>query len=215
VSAALPYGDVVSPWPSVADAGSPPGDADAALVARARGGEEAAFEALVSRHEAIVYRTCRRILADPDDALDATQEAFLRAYRAIARFRGDASFRTWLVGIAINACRNRLASAEAQRRRRTESLQPASDERPDAGRALADPAPGPEADALAGELRNRLLTALAAVSPEHREVLVLREIEGLEYGELARAVGVAEGTVKSRLARARAALRAALEGVWP
>lgn len=213
---ALPYGAAVRPWFSAGTATVSAADFDAADVARAREGDEPAFTALVGRHEGEIYRTCLRLLRDPDDALDATQETFLRAYRGLARFRGEATFRTWLFGIALNACRNRLTSAHSRARRRTVGLhRDADDAGNDVELPLPDPAPGPEADAYSGELRHALQVALAAIAAEYREVLVLREIEGLEYAELARVLGIAEGTVKSRLARARAALRAALEEVWP
>jgi RNA polymerase sigma-70 factor, ECF subfamily len=191
-------------------------DTDAAEVARARGGDEAAFESLVRRREVDVYQLAFRVLGDREDALEAVQETFLRVFRSLGSFRGDASFRTWVYGIALNVCRNRLDSAEHRARRRAESLVIVD---PDSGaeveRPLPDSQPGPEATAYGAELRRALEKGLTAISPEHREVLVLREIQGLEYEELAAVLGCALGTVKSRLARARAALRVALEGVWP
>ncbi|MGE5235848.1 MAG: RNA polymerase sigma factor [Acidobacteriota bacterium] len=191
-------------------------DPDAAELERARAGDEAAFEILVSRHERTVWLVARRLLGHDDEALDAAQDTFLRVFRALPRFRGEATFRTWVIGIAINVCRNRLASAERRRSRLNEELirtDPATG-RP-AERPLPDPSPGPEAATHAGELRAALDKALASLTTEHREVVVLREVEGLDYEELGRVLGCRVGTVKSRLARARAALRAALEGVWP
>ncbi len=213
--AALPY-----PWP-VTDrlpsrAASALADPDALEVDRARAGDEAAFETLVARHERAVWSVARRLLGHDEEAMDAAQDTFLRVFRALPRFRGEATFRTWVIGIAINVCRNRRSSAEWRRRRVTDELALAdsasgrSIERP-----LPDPAPGPEAAAHAGELRAALERALASLTVEHREIVVLREVEGLDYDELARALGCRVGTVRSRLARARAALRAALEGVWP
>jgi RNA polymerase sigma-70 factor (ECF subfamily) len=121
-----------------------------------------------------------------------------------------------VTGIALNVCRNKLASAAERQRRRSISL--VSDD-PETGEPRvvdpADPQPGPDSVALAGELREALARALAALAPEQREILLLREMEGLEYEDLARTLGCAVGTVKSRLCRARAALRAALEGIWP
>lgn len=191
-------------------------DPDRTAVERAIAGDEGAFEELVRRHQRAVYNLAYRHLGSRDDALDAAQDAFLRCYRALPRFRGDATFRTWLVGIAINVCRSRLSGAEQRRRRLTQDLT-----QPDAATGervplqLADAAPDPEAAAQAGEIRGALARALRALSPEHREVLLLRELSGLEYDEVAAALGCALGTVKSRIARARAALRAALEEVWP
>jgi RNA polymerase sigma factor (sigma-70 family) len=196
--------------------GAPPDDADAADVRRAAEGDEAAFEVLVLRHQRPVYNLAWRLLGDRDDAEDAVQEAFLRAWRALPRFRGDASFRTWLTGIAINVCRNRLAGAAARRRRATVSLVRRDAASGEEGIVEpVDPAPGPEAVTGARESRAALERALAELSPEHREIILLREMSGLEYEELASVLGCALGTVKSRIARARGALRRALEGVWP
>ena len=191
-------------------------DPDRAAVARAATGDESAFEELVRRHERTVYNLAFRQLGSREDALEAAQDAFVRCYRALPRFRGEATFRTWLVGIAINVCRSRLTGADRRQRRLTQDLtQPdgATGER--VPLQLADPAPDPESVARGGEIRGALAHALAALSPEHREVLLLREMSGLEYEEVAAALGCALGTVKSRIARARAALREALEEVWP
>jgi RNA polymerase sigma-70 factor (ECF subfamily) len=191
-------------------------DPDHTTVARAVSGDEGAFEELVRRHQRAVYNLAYRLLGSRDDALDAAQDAFLRCYRALPRFRGEASFRTWLIGIAINVCRSRLAGAEHRQRRLTLDLtQPDATTGDRVPLQLADPAPDPESVARAGEIRSALARALAALSKEHREVLLLREMSGLEYEELAAALGCAIGTVKSRIARARAALRVALEEVWP
>lgn len=190
--------------------------AEAAEVARAIGGDEAAFEALVRRREADVYRLCLRMLGDRDDAMDAAQDTFLRVYRALPRFRGEATFRTWVLGIAINVCRSKLVSRERRQRQRSVSLQhedPASGD--EVVHDLTDAAPGPEQRAFAAELRTALAAGLRRLSPEHREILLLHEMTRLEYEEIAAALGVRLGTVKSRMARARAALRAAIGEVWP
>jgi RNA polymerase sigma-70 factor (ECF subfamily) len=195
---------------------APRDDPDRTAVERAISGDEGAFEELVRRHERTVYNLAFRLLGSREDALDAAQDAFLRCYRALPRFRGDASFRTWLVGIAINVCRSRLTGAEHRMRRLTQDLT-----RPDPSTGdrvplpLPDPAPDPESVARAREIRDALVRALGELSPDHREVLLLREMSGLDYDEVAAALGCALGTVKSRIARARAALRAALEEVWP
>ncbi|MFZ5788822.1 MAG: RNA polymerase sigma factor, partial [Acidobacteriota bacterium] len=182
----------------------PAADTDAAEVARARDGDESAFEALVSRHERTVWRVCRRMLGDPDAATDATQDAFLRVYRALGRFRGEATFRTWVIGIAINVCRNHLGSAAARLGRHSVPL----DDSPAGGESrplpLPDPAPGPEALARASEVREALERAMKRLAPEHREVIVLAEIQGMPHETIAAAIGVRAGTVKSRLSRARA-----------
>jgi RNA polymerase sigma-70 factor (ECF subfamily) len=193
-----------------------PADADRGEVSRAAGGDDAAFETLVRRHERALFNLALRLLGDREDALDAVQDAFLRAHRALPRFRGDASFRTWITGIAINVCRSRLISAETRRRHLSRSLVRHDPDRgEDVVLSIADPAPDPEALARGGEIRAALERALAGLSAEHREIILLRELNGLDYDELAATLGCAPGTVKSRLARARGALRQALEGVWP
>lgn len=188
-------------------------DADAADVARVRTGDLAAFEDLVRRHEATLYRVAWRMLGNRDDAIEAVQDAFLRAWRAMPRFRGEAAFRTWLIGIALNVCRSRLTSAPFRLARRSRSLDDPPDGAPPP--AFHDRGPTPEAAALGAELRDAVADALRRLPPGHREILLLREVEDLDYGEIARALGCRMGTVKSRLARARAALRTELEGVWP
>jgi RNA polymerase sigma-70 factor (ECF subfamily) len=191
-------------------------DPDAADVARFRAGDDDAFEPLVSRREAEVYRLCTRMLRNSDEAMDAAQETFLRALRGLRSFRGEATFRTWLTGIALNVCRNRLVSAATRMRRRSVPLAP-SEPWTDRPQVIdpPDPRPDPESAARGAELGAALACALATLAPEFREALLLREMQGLEYDEMAQALGCPVGTVKSRLSRARAALREALEGVWP
>jgi RNA polymerase sigma factor (sigma-70 family) len=216
VAAILPYAVAVRLPFSAGGHAVARDDPDRIAVERAAAGDEAAFAALVRRHERAVYNLSYRLLGDREDALDAAQDTFLRCYRALPRFRGEASFRTWLTGIAINVCRSRLAGAERRQRGRTQALVHLDPESGDAvPLPLPDPAPDPERRARAGELRDALARALLELSPEHREVLLLREMSGLEYDEVAAAMGCALGTVKSRIARARAALRQALEEVWP
>jgi RNA polymerase sigma-70 factor (ECF subfamily) len=189
-------------------------EADERDVARFKAGEEAAFERLVRRHEREVYRLALRLLRNPDDALEVAQETFLRAYRGLSSFRGEAAFRTWLYGIALNAARTRQASL-SKSLSRTQRLEGDEDDPPSPLLSVSDPAPSPENRALGGELKEALLAALSRISPEHREILLLREVEGLDYGEVGVLLGIPEGTVKSRLARARRAVREALEGIWP
>ncbi|NWF99934.1 MAG: RNA polymerase sigma factor [Thermoanaerobaculaceae bacterium] len=190
--------------------------AEALEVERAKAGDEAALEALVRRHEGDTYRLCRRMLGDPEEAMEATQDTFLRVVRALPAFRGEASFRTWVLGIAINVCRTRLTSRAWRDRQRWVSLSPAEAERSEeVVPEPSDPRPDPERRAWAAELRRALGTALGKLTREHREVLLLHEMTQLDYEELARVLGVRVGTVKSRMARARAALRVALREVWP
>ncbi len=190
-------------------------DADGRDVLRFREGDESAFEALVLRHERQLYQIALRMLGRREDAMEAVQETFLRIFRSLKDFRGDAAFRTWAVGILLNLCRSRIVSGRERMRRREMALVKADDEGEMNAVDPPDRRPDPEAEALGGELRQALERALGQVSPEHREILILREIQGMEYEELGQALGCAHGTVKSRLCRARQALREALEGVWP
>jgi RNA polymerase sigma-70 factor (ECF subfamily) len=212
VAASVPYAAVMRLWPVRERVP----DVDGADVADARRGDEAAFERLVTRREREVYRVAYGALRDADDALDAVQEVFLRVFRALGTFRGEATFRSWVVGITLNVCRNRLSHSSRRIRARSVPLEVDGDQgEPAALRSLADHGPGPENEALAGELRQALARCLGTLSAEHREVLLLREAHGMEYEEIAAALSCRVGTVKSRLARARSALRFALEGVWP
>jgi len=191
-------------------------DIDSGDVARFKAGDADAFESLVTRREREVFQVALRMLGDREAAQDAVQDTFLRAYRGLKSFRGDARFRTWLLGIAINVCRTRLSSAGERERHQTSSLTPQADGDGDPVElSISDASPGPDAAALGGELRVALARALLRLAPEFREVIILREIHQMDYEDMALAVSCPLGTVKSRLARARYALREALRGYWP
>jgi RNA polymerase sigma-70 factor, ECF subfamily len=191
-------------------------DADAASVARFQAGEGEAFEALVRSREREIYRTALRILDDPEDAMEATQETFIRVYRSLDSFRNDASFKTWAIGICINVCRNILASSATRMKRKTTGL---TKENREDGEEMESPfpdrSPDPASVTLGSELKQALHAALKALTPEHREIIVLRDIQDMDYDEIGIILQCPGGTVKSRLARARQALREALEGIWP
>ncbi len=169
---------------------SPP--SDDALVARTLAGDLGAFERLVERHGAVVYRVAARIVGE-DDAEDVAQDAFLRAFHRLSRFRRESPFRAWLLRITHNAALDALA------RRRPEPTEEADvDEEP------PDERPRTPADELeASERRERLLAKLRLIAPAHRVVLVLRDLEGLSYEEIAHVTGSPLGSVKGRLHRAR------------
>lgn len=169
--------------------------ADEADLARARAGDTAAFAALVRRHQDRVFGFILRMLDARDEAMELTQDVFVRAWQALPGWRPEARFSTWLLQIARNAAFDQL------RRRRVVQFAPLDD-----GLDVADGAPGPEERYASRQRQTRLEHALLRIAAEHREILLLREVEDLSYGELAAVLGVAEGTVKSRLARARAAL---------
>ena len=169
--------------------------ADEADVARARAGDTAAFAALVRRHQDRVFGFILRMLDARDEAMELTQDVFVKAWQALPGWRPEARFSTWLLQIARNAALDQL------RRRRVVQFAPLDD-----GMDVADTAPGPEARYASRQRQALLENALQQIAAEHREILLLREVEDLSYGELAAVLGIAEGTVKSRLARARAAL---------
>jgi RNA polymerase sigma-70 factor, ECF subfamily len=170
-------------------------DEDADLARRARHGDIEAFGRLVERHRAVVYRVCARIVG-ADDADDVTQEALLRAYHRLEQFRGDAPFRIWLLRIAHRAALDALE----QRQRRAASASG------DVEAVDSDPATAPRTPADELELherRARLEMKLALLRPTHRSVLVLRDLEGLAYDEIADLTDQPLGSVKGRLHRAR------------
>lgn len=187
--------------PPSAERPPPAVDADSDLVRRARGGDLAAFGALVERHRAVVYRVTARMVGT-DDADDATQEAFLRAFHRLDRFRGDAPFLGWLLRIAHNAALDCLE----RRRRDAERLTDArDDDHPDGAApsvgAAAVKTPAEELET--SERRARLEQKLDGLRESHRSVLVLRDLEGFAYDEIAALTDMPLGSVKGRLSRAR------------
>lgn len=177
-------------------------DGDRRLLARLRARDVEALGELQRIHGARVYRLCRGLLAQPSDAEDATQEILLKVFERAERFAGRARFSTWLHRLTVNHCLNRL---ERERLRRADVL----DQGLDDGR-LRDPAPAPPEDAGAADERLLVERLLSRLPPDQRAVLTLRELEELSYGEIAAVLRIPVGTVMSRLARARARLRAVL-----
>lgn len=180
----------------------------ASTLDRARRGSVDAFNEIVRLHQGAVYGVCYRTLGNPEDAADATQDAFLNAFRAIGSYRGDASgLVPWLLRIAVNAC---FDLARKRRRRPAESMDQLVDDAERDGFAppqFADSSPTPEQRALTSETARAIESALDTLSVEHRAAVVLCDVQGLSYEEAARALGVELGTLKSRLSRARAHLR--------
>jgi RNA polymerase sigma-70 factor (ECF subfamily) len=182
------------------------------LVKAAKNGDTTAFEELVALFEQRVYRLCLHLTGNHNDAEDLAQETFLKAYAGLAGFREEAGFGTWLHRITVN-----LWTSELRRRKRG---QPSSldapletDEGEELDRLVADPLPGPEEVLDEKETRRLLVQALNSLSPEHRAILVLREIQGCQYEEIARILACPVNTVKSRLNRARSALRRSMIGM--
>ena len=182
------------------------GDPDRALVAAAAAGDRDAFEALVLRHQTRIVNYAMAIVKDPADAEDVAQETFIRAYRSLARFRGDSLFKTWLYTIATNAARTGLDRRGRRSRLEDESL---DDE---TGPLSAGDVPAGGADAETTLVRRELIDrALAALPPDLRIAVVLRDVEGLDYKEIAAATEAPIGTVESRIFRARRRLRPLLQ----
>jgi RNA polymerase sigma-70 factor (ECF subfamily) len=175
------------------------------LVARCLQGDGFAFSRLVALHEGMVVNLALRLLGDREEARDLAQDVFLQVYRTLGRFQGRSSLKTWIYRITVNQCRNRQRWWRRRRRDRAlslEDLKPADEAR------LASGETAPEFEYVARrETAQRVQAALLGLSFDHRSILVLREVEGMTCQEIAATLGVAEGTVKSRLARAREQLR--------
>ncbi len=180
-----------------------------ALIHSAQRGDLDAFNTLVLHYQDTLFNTALRILGDEDMAADAAQEAFLSAFRSIASYRGG-SFKAWLLRTVTNACYDELRRIK---RRPSVPLEPDTGEgdEVESPRWLADPNKGPEQQAEADELEHAIQHCLDALPTEFRTVVVMADIEGLDYAEVAAAVRVPLGTVKSRLARARLRLRECLQ----
>jgi RNA polymerase sigma-70 factor, ECF subfamily len=178
------------------------------LVASCRAGDPEAFARLVRLHEDMVFALSVRLLGEREEARDVTQEVFLQVYRMLGRFEGRSGLKTWIYRIAVNQCHNRRRFWRRRRRDRESAL----DEALALPASAARPA-GPYEEAWRGERARRVQAALLELSFEHRSVLVLRDVEGLTCGEVAAALAVPEGTVKSRLSRAREAMRQRLRGL--
>jgi RNA polymerase sigma factor (sigma-70 family) len=172
------------------------------LIEKAKRGDSAAYEALVRTHQGIAFRTAYVIAGNASDAEEAAQDGFVKAHRALGRFRRGAPFRPWLLQIVANEARNRRRSAG---RRANLTLRLADEARP------GDAVPSPEAALLGGEQRSELLDAVNRLRDEERDVVACRYFLGLSEDETAQALGVRLGTVKSRTARALARLREEVE----
>src|SRR5947207_5985436 len=174
---------------------------DADLVGRLRAGDPRAFEDLVRIHQHRVFGVALRMLGSRAEAEDIAQEVFLRVHRAMRDFRGEARLSTWLYGIASNLCLNRLASSERKRMRYDDDA------------VMLAPSDAVDATATLerGELEVALRQAIAELPDERRIVIVLRDIEGLSYDQIAQALDIEPGTVRSRLHRARLDLKSKME----
>ncbi len=183
------------------------GGREAALVQRCAEGDEAACGELVAEHQRMVVQLAMNLLGDRDEALDLSQDVFLRVFRTIHRFRGQSTLRTWIYRIAVNQARNRHRFW----RRRHRADQVSLDQHiATHGEFLSNRDSTPERALAQKELASQIEQALGGLPFDQRTAIVLREVDGLSYEEIAFSLGVAVGTVKSRLTRARQALRAEL-----
>jgi RNA polymerase sigma-70 factor, ECF subfamily len=173
---------------------------DQALVEQARAGDLAAFNQLVELYQDYLYAMTLRMVRQRDVAEDAVQEAFFSAYRNIDRFNGS-SFRAWLTRIALNAARDILRK---QKRRPSEPYPEWED---DVWQPPAPASEGPEQVTLVGQQRSAMARAMAAITDDQRTAIILYDVQGYDYGEIASLTGVSVGTVKSRIHRGRLALR--------
>jgi RNA polymerase sigma-70 factor, ECF subfamily len=177
--------------------------ADTALVDRATHGDVTAFEALYRANNERIYNFARQIVLSDSDAADVVQESFVRAWRSLGKLRDGSAFTPWLYRIALTRCRELLSS----RSRRAEVSIHAEAGEAAERQELAGDGPDPEACLLDGEVSEALRKALSTLSADHRAVIALHHLEEMEVADVADTLGIARGTVMSRLARARAALR--------
>ncbi|MDO6823929.1 RNA polymerase sigma factor RpoE [Marinobacter sp. 1_MG-2023] len=180
----------------------PDSQTDLQLVRKVRNGDRAAFDLLVVKYQSRVASIISRYVYDSQEVMDLTQEAFIKAYRAIDRFRGDSAFYTWLYRIAVNTAKNHL---ESRSRRPQGSADSAEAENYDDGRRLRDIA-SPERLLQRDQLQNELRKAIANLPEELRSAFLLREYDGLSYEDIARILECPIGTVRSRIFRARDAV---------
>lgn len=180
---------------------------DAALVRGAQKGDMAAFEELVARHRDKIYARAYSMMRNEEEAIDLSQEAWVKGWQRLAQFQGEASFGTWMTRIVINLCLDQLRK---QKRQRTESIEEMNEESGGVERQMPVVTINPTAGLERGELRQRIDRALSQLSYEHRTVLILHEFEEMEYKQIAKVMECSIGTVMSRLFYARRKMAALL-----
>lgn len=178
-------------------------DIDQALVERVQRGDKKAFDTLVLKYQQKVANLVSRYIKDPSEVLDVTQEAFIKAYRALPNFRGDSAFYTWLYRVAINTAKNHLAAQS--RRPPQDDIEAETAEQMDAGTRLKEQ-DTPERLAMQDEIAKTIKQAVDELPDELRTAITLRELEGMSYEDIARAMDCPIGTVRSRIFRAREAI---------
>lgn len=185
---------------------------DRILVDRFKNGDAGAFDEMVSRYWDRIFSMVNQLLRNPQDAEEVTQDAFIRAHKGLANFRGDSAFSTWLYQIATNLARNRYWYWWRRKRDKSVSLDaPVGN---DTNTTLAEVLPAevetPDDITVTREFVNRIGSGMERLGAKHREILVLRNVKNLSYEEIAQILGISVGTVKSRIARARESLRSKL-----
>lgn len=179
------------------------------LIQKAAQGDQDAFAQLLELYQGKVYGLTLRLVGSPEDAAELTQETFFNVWRGLPNFHAESKFSTWLYRLATNTAIDFLRKEKRRRALQTVSLSLDSD--PDRVLDIPDQRFTPQGELERGELRRAIEQGLSKLSVEHRQVLVLRELNGLSYAEIAQVLGIEEGTVKSRIARARLALRKLLQ----
>jgi RNA polymerase sigma-70 factor (ECF subfamily) len=190
-----------------------PAGQDVLLIKAFQGGDRAAFDKLVLRHKDKLFNLCYSFLGDYEEANDSSQEAFIKAYQGLKKFRFESSFSTWLYRIAVNTCTNKVKSLAYRQKKMTSSLDNPGGMHEKRSLDIRDDAPTPLMELEEKERQNLIRKAIDQLPPEHKAVVALRDIEGLSYEEIAEITGSNLGTVKSRLSRARIDLRSKLRSV--
>jgi RNA polymerase sigma-70 factor (ECF subfamily) len=186
---------------------------DAPLIKDFQGGDRAAFDKLVLRHKDKLFNLCYSFLGDYEEANDSSQEAFIKAYQGLKKFRFESSFSTWLYRIAVNTCTNKFKSLANRQKKMTSSLDNPGGIDEKRSLEIRDDAPTPLMELEEKERQALIRRAIDQLPPEHKAVITLRDIEGLSYEEIAEITGSNLGTVKSRLSRARIDLSSKLRSI--
>ena len=174
------------------------------LVLRAKNGEIRAFEELVAEYQSVVFNVALKILCNHDDAADMAQEALIKAFKNISRFEGKSKFSTWLYKITYNVC---IDDLRRNKKMNVRSIDETYDDGDDAIIEPVDPAPTPEESYISKERAQFLHAAIDSLSPEHRTAIIMRDVNGFSYEEIAKIQGCSLGTIKSRINRARNQLK--------
>jgi len=191
-----------------------PSGVDGRLVRAFQSGDRSVFDRIVLRHQNKVFNLCYWYLGDYQEANDAAQITFMKVYRSLQSFRFESSFPTWLHRIALNNCKNRVKSPEYRMRKKSVPIQNPGDDREKGPlHDVKDDAPSPLAQLENDEKRRMIRDAMNSLPEDYREMVTLRDLQGLSYEEMAQVTGLNLGTVKSRLARARLDLRERLKKV--